>query len=177
MSTIGFLSHLPLVFLAIYAILELLPLKGHGQKAYWFHLKSFFLLVGTILGLSCLWFEHWKKMYWEFPEKFGLIGYMQFHGFKYVVAIFGFISLLYLLEYLKRMAPDFVKKADRLQAVGSFIRWVFGAQKKLVGKPWIVIWALIGLIVMCVIASTGGIIAHRMDGESVWDFIVKCVQW
>lgn len=156
------LVHFPLTFFITYAIFELIPFKKITKQPFWFYIKAILVFLGVVsafvAGIAG------KIIQPQFAEK-TLVSIHE-HVNESATAIFAIIAFSYLIAWLQQDNNKQYK-----QKFGKF--WSIALKiGGIVLHTWLIyVLALIGLVLIMLGGTLGGIIVYGPNLDPITSFV------
>lgn len=148
--------HFPVSLLTIYALLELVPIKKITRQSYWFYVKAVFIILGALSTIPTI--LAGEVIAGQFQ---GVHAIVDLHSTLAITTsvLFGFLATLYILVWAK----PFLQK-QHMEILIQISQFFFTPYTT---KPG----AIVGLILIILVGTLGGIIAYGPDLDPFTKFV------
>ena len=145
--------HFPIALLSIYSFLECARLRKLQQLSFWFGLKAFLVITGSVIGILALQSGDWMKHLFMGGN------------FQSVVELHEFLGDWSIYLYLL-IAFSYVIKSLKLQNVWESNAWfqkIVSLNAKIFCVPVLVIFAIVAFILLVLTGALGAVLVHGPD--------------
>lgn len=166
--------HFPVALLSIYAVLEMIRFNFASRQPYWFYLKAFTAIGGTLFSYAALYTGSMAEDVRRTGEitpglsRMTMFRLIDTHS-NWAVAtavIFSVISVLYIIEWVRKDAP-----LPHEMVQSQIWKMTLKINNVLLSAPIIIPLAIIGLIVITVTGSLGGAIVYGANADPIVHFV------
>lgn len=147
------LVHFPIALLSIYGMLELLRFKFVTQRPWVFYVKAVFAVIGSAGSVAA-----YLSGRFQFSSLNDVDDATRMHArvALYTMILFIFIGLTYLVALIGKEFPTWLQK-------NALLARLYGLCNALVVSPWMVVFALAGLVMVTVTGALGGMLVYGRD--------------
>lgn len=161
-------THFPIALLTLYSLLEILRFKKLTEQPYYFYLKGFLLIAGSLLSIG-------TYITGNLAEKMTGGGDLIETHSQFATAtvwFFGVLALVYLVRWIDLSKIDGTLVASRIGKA-----WIAAKKQAsyIIHSPFLPVLAGIGFILITVTAALGGSIVYGPDVDPFVHFIYNLI--
>lgn len=163
--------HFPIALLIVYTLCEIVRFRAVQAKPFWFYLKAFLVIVGSVAAIVTLQTgELAEEALRESGNAGGPNPLIEAHSLFANIAtwVYAFIALMYVIAWIHREKPNFFASFHFLS-----VRWLFVRKvgRVLFSAPVLIVLALVGLVAISVTGALGGAIVYGKDFDPFAAFV------
>lgn len=160
------LVHFPIALMTIYAIAELIRFQKVKDLAYWFYIKAFLLIAGTLTSFLALSTGETAEHLSNRSLRPLIEIHSNFAGAS--VWIFGILSAVYLIALINKSSFN-QKLID--SSFGKIWNIKVNIANRILNSYLPIILALAGLIAITITGALGGAIVYGPEVDPIVNFI------
>ena len=164
--------HIPVAFLSVYGLAELVRFKIFAERLHWFYVKAALLIVGVGGAVMALVTGDMAEGLWrDNTAKRQLIEiHSTYAAITFVVA--GLLAVLYAVALVDRQQWLRLPEGSGLRRIWTQLA---RASNTIISSPWVSMWALAVFVLITIVGALGGSIVYGPDTDPVVKFIYGIV--
>jgi uncharacterized membrane protein len=170
--------HFPVALLSLYAIAECIRFNKVQRQEYWFYLKAYGVIIGTVFSYLALYtgglaedLRH-QAARSTIGSNASIFHLIDVHS-NWAVAtsvLFSFVSIIYIVEWIRR-------SGIASETLASFRIWntILRVNSFFLSAPIIIPLAIIGLVLITVTGALGGAIEYGANSDPIVHIIYNAI--
>lgn len=166
-----FIVHFPIALLTLYAICELVRFKNVTTQHFWFHLKAFLVITGSVASILAIGTgEMVADMFKEMPEKNVIVPVHAIFA-EITSSIFLLLAISYAVLWAERDATD--ASTEKRGWFRKSISRLTPFAKTIAETPISLVLAFTGIIGVTITGALGGAMVHGIDSDPFITFFYR----